>query len=188
MENSNSNIDFGYKWSAELVEYGFTQIPNSLIRCQGHLDLKDGELVTLLQLMTFWFTSARKVYPSIATLSQYSGNGRSTIQRRLMYLEQKGFIARSRRFLKTNMYDLSPSAKLLQKHLVECPYPKNRKVKPSPQKPGNEISITRVAYPSKASTKQYLGSPTQNSLTRQELPSDMEIVRQMSERIRRGEL
>jgi hypothetical protein len=42
---------FEKKWSFEVMMYGFTQIPNLLVCCQGHLAITDGEMITLISLL-----------------------------------------------------------------------------------------------------------------------------------------
>ncbi len=120
MKVENNNYKFAGKWSPEIGQYGFTQIPNLLFNCQGHLNLEDGELATLLQLLMFWFHHESRVYPSIATLAKASDKGYSTIQKRLKILEDKGFIKRHRKLGSSNTYDLTPCVACLYKHQKTC--------------------------------------------------------------------
>lgn len=120
--NSRNDHSFTKKWSPEIEQFGFTQIPNQLITCQKQLDLHDGELVTLIQLIKFWFSKKGKVYPAINTLASYTGKGYTTIQKRLKTLEDKGFIRRRRNNGTSSTYDLSPLAAILYQHQRTCPY------------------------------------------------------------------
>ena len=113
-------INFTQKWTAETSEFGFTQIPNLLIICQGHLGLTDGELVTLIELLKFWYDYDSRIFPSIETLAKYSGRGYSTVQRRLKNLEKKGFIKRKHRFATSDDYDMYPCVAKLYKHQEIC--------------------------------------------------------------------
>lgn len=118
---TNSDIyGFSDKWSPDIDEYSFTQIPNLLLACQGHLRLTDGELLTLIHLLTYWFSYKSKVYPSIKTLTKFSSNGYSTIQKRLRTLEEKGFIKRVHKLGTSNTFDLVPCVKKLREHEKVC--------------------------------------------------------------------
>lgn len=117
---NNENYGFSDKWSPEISVHGFTQVPNILLTCQGSLELKHGELVTLLQLMSFWFKNGGEVYPSISRLAGRSNKGYSTTQRYLKSLEVKGFIERKQVINSSNRYNLKPCVNKLYKHQKSC--------------------------------------------------------------------
>ena len=142
--NSSS---FAQKWSPEVEQYGFTQLPNLLICCQGHLMVTDNELVTLIQLLSFWYAHDGQVFPSIETLAGYSNKGYSTIQKRLPNLEAKGFIKRIYVNGKTSLYDVRPCVIKLYKHQRVCPHP--------PKKREEYGSNTREPPPSNMKDKEY---------------------------------
>lgn len=127
LNKSSGGYGFSEKWSPEITKYGFTQVPNLLLACQGHLKLKDGELITLLQLLTFWFDHGGKVYPSIATLARFSHKGYSTVQKRLRTLEEKGFVKRRRKMGTSSTYDLTPCVTQLYRHQQACQNPPRRR-------------------------------------------------------------
>lgn len=127
MKNIDNKYVFSNKWTPEIEQYGFTQIPNLLFSCQGHLHLKDGELTTLFQLLTFWFDRDGRVYPSITTLTRFSSKGYSTVQRRLRTLEEKGFVKRHQRLGTSNTYDLSPCIRRLYEHQKTCQHLPHRR-------------------------------------------------------------
>lgn len=114
---------FEQKWSFEVMMYGFTQVPNLLISCQGHLKITDGEMMTLLSLLTHWYRHDTKIYPSIERLAKFSHKGYSTVQKRLRTLEQKGFIKRRHSGGKTTTYDILPCVAALYRHSLVCPEP-----------------------------------------------------------------
>ncbi|HJQ09056.1 MAG TPA: helix-turn-helix domain-containing protein [Candidatus Saccharimonadales bacterium] len=120
MNPENANYKFSEKWSPEIEVYSFTQVPNLLLACQGHLKLKDGELVTLIHLLTFWFSHDSKVFPTITTLTKFSHKGYSTVQKRLRTLEEKGFVKRRQRLGTSNTFDLIPCVVKLYKHQLVC--------------------------------------------------------------------
>lgn len=126
-EINNKNDEtylYAKKWGKNF-NVSFTQIPNSLIYCQGHLGLTDRELIILLQLISHWFRAERFPYPSQKRLGKYSGKCSSTVQRNLMNLELKGFLTRDERPGTSNMYDLIPCVYKIQDHIEECPNKNN---------------------------------------------------------------
>jgi predicted transcriptional regulator len=127
MKANKNEFGFSEKWSPEIEQHGFTQVPNLLLACQGHLGLKDGELTTLLQLLTFWFDHDGRVYPSIATLARFSHKGYSTVQKRLRALEEKDFVKRHRNEGTSSNYDLTPCVIQLYKHQKVCEKPLHRR-------------------------------------------------------------
>lgn len=120
METKKRDTTFASKWSYDIEQYGYTQVPNLLLVCQGHLEITDAELVTYIQLMKFWFSNGGNVFPSITTLTKFSNNNYSTVQRRLRILEEKGFIVRVHRYGTSNMFDLTPGIQKLDKHQEIC--------------------------------------------------------------------
>lgn len=120
METDSKDYSFSRKWSSEINQYNFTQIPNLLIECQAHMGLTDGETITLIHLLKFWYDHESKVYPSINTLKRYSEKDFSTIQRRLKVLEEKGFLKRIRRSGTSNTYDMKLCARKLHEHQKVC--------------------------------------------------------------------
>lgn len=130
MEVQKDKYGFSKKWSAEIEQYGFTQVPNLLLSCQGHLGLTDGEILTLIHLLTFWFSHKSKVYPTITTLTKFSHKGYSTVQKRLRTLEEKGFVKRRRKLGTSNTYDLVPCITKLYKHQRDCPSPPRKQGEP----------------------------------------------------------
>lgn len=147
MKTDKEDYGFSEKWSPEIEQYNFTQVPNLLLACQGHLKLADGELVTLIHLLKFWFSHKSKVYPSIATLTKFSHKGYSTIQKRLRVLEEKEFIKRRHTFGTSNTYDLMPCVIKLYEHQKVCPS--------LPQKRGDYPPKTIGVTPSFSINKEY---------------------------------
>ena len=150
-----SPSDFTHKWSPEIAAYNFTQIPNLLIECQGHLELTDGELITLMQLLKFWYHKNGRIFPSIEKLAGYSGNGYSTVQRRLKSLEEKGFIKRRHRYGTSSDYDLVYLRQKLYKHQKNCSV--------ISQKRGVSVAIMSTLPSSLSTEKEYEELKRRNS-------------------------
>ena len=161
MKTGKKEYGFSDKWSPETEANGYTQVPNILLTCQGSLRLSHGELVTLLQLLSFQFEHKSMVYPSIARLAKRSGKGYSTTQRNLKSLEDKGFIKRKHVFGSTNRYDLTPCAIRLHEHQSICTL-----CITSAQKRGvNILKVNRLPY-SKTTKKEYHSKKLNNNTNR----------------------
>ena len=148
MDDEYKDYSFTGKWSPEITQYNFTQIPNLLIVCQGHLGLTDGELITLIQLTKFWFSHKSSVFPGIKTLAGYSNKGYSTIQKRLVSLEEKGFLKRRFMWGFSSTYDLKYCANKLYQHTKVCDAPLQKRA----------VRVTKVTGvdPSKPTNEEYL--------------------------------
>ncbi|MDB5162584.1 MAG: regulatory protein GntR [Candidatus Saccharibacteria bacterium] len=142
MDEERTYYGFSDKWTYEVEEFNFTQIPNLLLSCQGHMGLSDGEILTFIHLLTFWFSNESKVFPSITTLTRFSNKGYSTIQARLKKLEDKGFIKRIHQDGTSNRYNLSPGVHILNEHIRYCPRPPRKRAR-------SELKTSRVpsSYP-----------------------------------------
>jgi len=159
MSEEENGYKFNGKWSPEIAKYNFTQVPNLLLGCQAHLGLTDGELVTLIQLLTYWFRHESRVYPSITTLTKFSHKGYSTVQKRLRSLESKGFINRRHNFGTSNTYDLHYCARKLYQHQKVCTDP--------PRNRAASVTTMRSLPSSLTSNKEY-EARRRNSLTHTE--------------------
>lgn len=79
-------------------------------------------MVTLIELLKFWYEDDSRIYPSIDTLCAYSGRKYSTVQRRLKSLEKKGFIKRKHRFATSDDYFVAPTVDKLYDHHKKCDF------------------------------------------------------------------
>ena len=123
----SSSNSFNKKWSQDIAQYSFTQIPNLLLNCQGHLGITDNELITLIHLIMHWYRHEGKIFPSIETLSSFSQKGYSTIQKKLRTLENKGFICRDHIAGRSNCYDIQPLIDRLHEHQKMCSKPPRKR-------------------------------------------------------------
>ena len=147
IQENEAYYSFSDKWSDEIEKFNFTQVPNILLGCQGHLRITDGELLTLIHLLTFWFSSESKIYPSITTLTKFSHKGYSTVQARLTRLEKKGFITRKQTRGTSNIYSLVPCVEKLDRHIQVCTR--------LPRKQGEHLVNVRTVPPWFLMTKEY---------------------------------
>ncbi len=112
---TNNTYTFSNKWSHQLQSDGFTAIPNTLIKNQARLGITDPEMVVIVSLVSFKW-SQQMPYPSVATLSSFSGKTTGAVRTNLRNLEKKGLIRRIYRESKTSKYDLSPLIKVLNSY------------------------------------------------------------------------
>lgn len=100
------------RWSSNVMDRGYTQIPTILLWGQARLGLTADELNVLLQIISHWFYSGNDPHPSKARIAERMGKHARTVQGYLTSLEEKGFLKRVERFRASkgqdaNGYDLS---------------------------------------------------------------------------------
>lgn len=130
---------FSTKWSSRIEREGFTSIPNVLLKHQRDLEMSNGELTVLSNLLLHMWDS-NMPYPSAGTISKHSGMAINTIRTHLRSLEKKGIIQRKYRRAQTNMYNLQP-LKFKLERLVSNP-------RPIPTQKLTPIYSNPVGYPS----------------------------------------
>lgn len=104
---------FSQKWSPSIGKHGFTMIPNLLIFHQAPLGLSDAELILLINLEHHRFTQEAEIWPSAATLAKRLNKDISTVRRTLTSLARKGFMKTTHRAGRPNLYNLTPTIRLL---------------------------------------------------------------------------
>lgn len=110
------------KWGKEVAERGFTQIPNYLLQINMfvHDDhkLSASETLILIHLIASWWNKDEMPFPSMKTLAERSGISERQVQRALKALEEKGYLTKTKKKIKTvissNVYDLMPTVKILE--------------------------------------------------------------------------
>lgn len=112
---TNKTHTFSDKWSYRLQSDGFTAIPNTLIKNQARLGITDPEMVVIVSLASFKW-NRQMPYPSVATLSGFTGKTTGAVRNNLRNLEKKGLIKRIYRENQTNKYDLSPLINVLDSY------------------------------------------------------------------------
>lgn len=93
------------KWKGALDD-GFLAVPNILIKKQAALKISPSELVTLLNLMVFWWRADELPFPGTTVIAKRMGVTSRTVERNLSELAERGLIKKitvqGRRF-----YDLT---------------------------------------------------------------------------------
>lgn len=107
------------KWGSAAKE-GYQAVPHALFRFQHDLELSSSELVTLLNILDFWWEAERKPWPTATTLAKRMGVDARSVQRHLKKLESLGYLQRERipEMDLVKQYNLDGLVKKLQ-HLVQ---------------------------------------------------------------------
>lgn len=117
----DSNYSLHEKWG-EALDDGFVVIPAALLRYQTKLQISDGELVVLMNLIMAWWRVSERPFPRTSTLAKRMGVSARTVQRHIERLEEKGFIRRvwasARQDTKQHAieYDLKGTVELLKQN------------------------------------------------------------------------
>lgn len=87
------NVWDKWGWAAHR---GYQAVPHSLFRYQAQLELTNGELVTLLNILDFWYTVENTPFPGVSALAKRMGTDPRSVQRHLKSLHEKGYAVRER--------------------------------------------------------------------------------------------
>src|SRR5215217_2204273 len=113
---NQSETASGYKLAVrfgdEILQAGFTTVPNLLLRYQAKLDISSAELNFTLQVWYHWWDQ-KDPYPALGTIAERMGQSRRQIRRYSEALREKGYlVVRERRAnglgQLTSEYDFSP--------------------------------------------------------------------------------
>ncbi len=107
-DGNQTDASLSKKWGGEIIHFGWTAIPNALLRNMGALDITPTEMVVICYLIMFWWEKDRLPFPSIMKMATELGTSSKTIERKLDSLEKKLLIEKTERQGKSNQYDLSP--------------------------------------------------------------------------------
>lgn len=80
------------KWSQSVLENGYVAVPDLLLRYQNRLELKSNQMNVLIQLLSFWWASDSKAFPSVSNLAERIGVTKRTVQLSLNELENKKLV------------------------------------------------------------------------------------------------
>jgi hypothetical protein len=118
------------KWGKEVIEAGFTILPNHFVAINQFLDadrkLTPTEMFVLLQVLLAWWSASRLPFPSKAAISARTGLSPRQVQRALASLEKKGHLVRTARFQSgrgrtTNAYDPSGLVAIVREMAAKQP-------------------------------------------------------------------
>jgi hypothetical protein len=106
------------RFGDNLLDYGFTSIPNLLLFNYTGLGISNQELVFILHLLSFWWGRANP-YPSLGLIADRMGITWRQAHRYAHSLEEKQYLIITQRISEsgrktTNEYNFSPLLKALQ--------------------------------------------------------------------------
>jgi predicted transcriptional regulator len=100
------------KWSPQVMQFGFTPVPNLIFRAQAKLKITPMQMNVLMHLAEHWWEADKNPYPAKTRIADRMGKSPRQIQRYLTELEKAGLIARIKRYTgrkaqTSNEYSLS---------------------------------------------------------------------------------
>ncbi len=81
----------------DILDEGFTSVPNILLRYRSNLEIKPQHLVLVIDIMSFKWDSENP-FPSYSTLAQRAGIAERSIKRIVQDLEEMNLLIRTQRF------------------------------------------------------------------------------------------
>lgn len=75
---------------------GYQAVPHDLFRFQAQLKLGNGELVTLLNILDFWWEAGKYPFPGVGALAKRMDTTERSVQRHLKTLQDLGYAVRER--------------------------------------------------------------------------------------------
>src|SRR5215831_18170928 len=86
------------KWSPQVLKFGYTALPNLLLRAQAKLGITPSQFNVLAQLAEHWWDADKFPYPAKDTIARRMDKSPRQIQRYITELEDAGLIRRIERF------------------------------------------------------------------------------------------
>lgn len=113
------------RWTAPLIDAGYTVIPNAILLRQQALGLDSVDLNIIAQIASYWWSPDKLPFPSKETIAKAIGvKDKSTVRKRLAALEKANLIHRIERPGRhggndSNAYDLNPLIKAATPYALE---------------------------------------------------------------------
>ena len=85
------------KWSPQVLKFGYTALPNLLLRAQGKLKITPMQFNVLAQLAEHLWDADEYPRPAKSTIATRMNKSPRQVQRYITQLEQKGLISRIKR-------------------------------------------------------------------------------------------
>ncbi len=86
------------KWTASVMKFGYTSLPNLLLRAQGRLKITPVQFNVLVQLIEHWWVADKNPFPAKDTIARRMNKSPRQVQRYLTELEEAGLIKRIPRY------------------------------------------------------------------------------------------
>lgn len=113
------------KWGSNVIEEGYTVLPNVILQNQKAMDLKHLDLLVLMCLLSYWWEKNNLPRPAKTSIAQTLDVDPRTVQRSIAKMEKKGYVKRMARRASVgdnlpNHYDLSGLVEVAQKYAQEA--------------------------------------------------------------------
>lgn len=82
------------KWSPQVLKFGYTTLPNLLLRAQAKLKITPSQFNVLAHVIQHWWEAGKDPFPAKETIARRMGKSPRQIQRYLTELEEAGHIKR----------------------------------------------------------------------------------------------
>lgn len=90
--NTKSMQQSVQRWGAAAIDNGWSILPNTLLKYQYRLEIDPVELNVILQILQYWWGAKDLPFPSQRTIAESMGRDRTTVQRVLKRLRDRGLI------------------------------------------------------------------------------------------------
>jgi len=121
MPERDSVWSLSVRFGDDLMESGFTAVPNLVLENYAALGITPTEMMFIIQVWQYWWR-IRDPYPSLNTIAEKLGVSRRQTQRYADGLRTKGLLETSQRYVEgigqlTNEYDFTPLLRAIREHL-----------------------------------------------------------------------
>ena len=119
--HKDSALGLASRWGKNLIDAGWTALPNVIFRNQKELGLKPLDVLILLHLASHWWMATEPPRPSKSTVAAAIDVNPRTVQRSIKKMEELGYIKRivrkgTENNNLPNMYDLTGLVKSAKVH------------------------------------------------------------------------
>jgi hypothetical protein len=108
VEHDVSDNTFSYRWGIDILDRGFTAIPNLFLDHYAEAGVKRAEFLTIVHLARYQYERPdSECRPSVETVARQMGYTVRGLRKILARLEERGLLVRRYRPGKTTIYDFS---------------------------------------------------------------------------------
>lgn len=111
MSGGNAPTRLVVRFGEEILDAGFTTVPNLVLRHYAHLGITPAEMMFTIHIWEFWWTE-KEPYPALSTIADRMNMTRRNVRKYVQSLRDKGMLIVTERFdnsgQTTSEYDFSP--------------------------------------------------------------------------------
>lgn len=117
--SGNADNRIVVRFGDELMEAGFTSVPNLVLEHYAEVGISEGELVFTLHIWSFWW-NRQLPYPSLSTVARRMGKSWRSVHRYAKSLEQKKLLKITPRYREdggqtSSLYDFEPMIEAIRR-------------------------------------------------------------------------